>query len=197
VVGSGRDIWNRSDEFHFAYKQLDGNGTITARIDSVEDAHIWTKAGIIIRDTLAPDSAFADVVITPRNQVSFQYRPAKGQLATDIHTDPNAVTLPHWVRLIRDGNKFRAQHSDDGSRWKDLEGTKSNVPGEGEFRVIVPEIPMNETAYIGLAVTSHRNASITATARMSNVSVTGDYRPEGEFLWSEDVGFQMITLPKE
>jgi hypothetical protein len=197
MVGSGKDIWLNSDEFHFAYKKLDGDGTITARIDSVEHTHDWAKAGIMIRDTLAPDSAFADLVITPQNRICFQYRPAKGQFANSIQTDPNAVTLPHWVRLIRDGNKFRAQHSDDGNQWQDLESTKSNAPGEGEFQVIIPEILMNKTAYIGLAVTSHSIASVTATARISNVSVTGNYRPEGEFTRSENIGYHLIALPKK
>lgn len=32
---------------------------------------------------------------------------------------------------------------------------------------------------------------------MYNVTVTGDVEFEGEFLWSEDIGFQIITLPKE
>jgi hypothetical protein len=32
---------------------------------------------------------------------------------------------------------------------------------------------------------------------MSHVSVTGKVDPPGEFLWSEDIGFQMIMLPKK
>ena len=55
---------------------------------------------------------------------------------------------------------------------------------------------MDERVYIGLAVTSHAGP-LLAEVRISNVSLTGDVEPEGEFLWSEDVGFQMIMLPKE
>jgi hypothetical protein len=32
---------------------------------------------------------------------------------------------------------------------------------------------------------------------MSHVTVAGKVDPPGEFLWSEDVGFQMIMLPKK
>jgi len=32
---------------------------------------------------------------------------------------------------------------------------------------------------------------------MSRVTVAGEVSPPGEFLWSEDIGFQMILLPKK
>lgn len=32
---------------------------------------------------------------------------------------------------------------------------------------------------------------------MSNVSVAGNVSPVGEFLWSQDIGFQRIALPKQ
>src|SRR5207248_311925 len=32
VSGSGNDIWNNADEFHFVYQQLIGDGTITAEV---------------------------------------------------------------------------------------------------------------------------------------------------------------------
>jgi regulation of enolase protein 1 (concanavalin A-like superfamily) len=195
VVGSGKDIWETSDEFHFAYKKLAGDGAIVARIHSVTNTNPWAKAGVMMRDALTCDSEHASVFITPENRVCLQYRSASRQNALSIHTDPNAVSLPHWVRLVREGNAFRAQHSDDGRKWKDLQGSDSLTPGAKTWRAVV-EIPMNESIYIGLAVTSH-TAFLTAEAKMSHVSVTGNVSPPGEFLWSEDIGFQMILLPKK
>ena len=55
---------------------------------------------------------------------------------------------------------------------------------------------MNKAVHIGLAVTS-RASPLPAEAKISNVEVTGNVSPDGEFLWSEDVGFQMIMLPKK
>ena len=55
---------------------------------------------------------------------------------------------------------------------------------------------MNKAVHIGLAVTS-RASPLPAEAKISNVEVTGNVSPDGEFLWSEDVGFQMIMLPKD
>lgn len=195
VVGCGRDIFQMSDEFHFAHKTLEGDGFAAMRIDYVEPVHLWTKAGVMIRDTLTADSAHASVFITPVRRVCLQYRSAAGQETLTLHTDPNAVTLPHWVKLIRAGNTFRAQHSDDGKRWKDLEGTDSVQPATHTWPAVVT-IPMGNTVYVGLAVTSHAGP-VPAEARMSHITVAGDVSPPGEFLWSEDIGFQMIMLPKK
>jgi regulation of enolase protein 1 (concanavalin A-like superfamily) len=197
LTGCGKDIWLQSDEFRFAYRSLTGVGSITSRIDAVQAVHPWTKGGVMVRNTLASGSAYAAVVITPPNRVCFQYRSAPGQNALSIHTDPNDVKLPHWVRLIREGNTFRAQHSEDGQRWRDLRGTDSLAPkATTKPWPAVAEVPMNETVHIGLVVTSHVGP-IPAEAKMSGVTVTGKVEPPGEFLWSEDIGFQMIMLPKK
>ncbi|MHC4752662.1 MAG: sugar-binding protein [Planctomycetota bacterium] len=55
MTASGYDIWTNADgeeldEFHFAYKPLNGAGSIIARVDSVEDTDPWAKAGVMIRD---------------------------------------------------------------------------------------------------------------------------------------------------
>ena len=43
-----------------------------------------------------------------------------------------------------------------------------------------------------------RNAGpLSAEAKMSNVAVATDVQPPAEFLWSEDIGLQMIMLPKK
>jgi regulation of enolase protein 1 (concanavalin A-like superfamily) len=197
LVGVGKDIWSKSDEFHFAYKRLTGDGAIVARIDSVQNVNPWTKAGLMIRNAPAFDSAYAAVVITPQNRLCFQYRTEASQTALSIHTDPTAITLPHWVRLVREGNTFRAQHSDDGRKRRDLQGSDSLTPGaKTKPWPAVAEISMNESVMVGLAATSNAGP-IPAKAKMSNVTVTGRVDPPGEFLWSEDIGFQMIMVPKQ
>jgi len=38
MSASGVDIWGTADEFRFAYKSLNGNGSIIARVDSIANA---------------------------------------------------------------------------------------------------------------------------------------------------------------
>ncbi|CAA6676700.1 MULTISPECIES: DUF1800 family protein [unclassified Lentimonas] len=57
LEASGNDIWNSADEFHYAYQQLDGDGEIIARVDSLVLTNPWAKAGVMIRETLDANSA--------------------------------------------------------------------------------------------------------------------------------------------
>ena len=74
LQGAGEDIWKKADQFHYGHKTLKGDSSIAARIEGVEPVHEWTKVGVMIRDTNAPDSVFAAAFVTPENRVSFQYR---------------------------------------------------------------------------------------------------------------------------
>jgi hypothetical protein len=55
MTGSGTDIEGTADEFHFAYKTLTGVGSIQAQVLSVDNTHVWAKAGVMIRETLEHD----------------------------------------------------------------------------------------------------------------------------------------------
>ncbi|MBN1361807.1 MAG: CBM9 family sugar-binding protein, partial [Sedimentisphaerales bacterium] len=50
--GTGADIVDTTDQFRFAYKQLTGNGSITVRVDRIDNTHEWAKAGVMIRSGL-------------------------------------------------------------------------------------------------------------------------------------------------
>ncbi len=157
MSGIGADIWDQSDQFRFAYKSLSGNGSIVARVDSLERSHEWAKAGVMIRETLEPSSKHAFVCVTPDNGISFQRRPGTGQ--DSANTDAPGFAAPYWVKLTRTGNVFTAQHSADGETWVDIPVSPAL------------EIPMANNVYIGLAVTSHSTA-MTTSAEFSNITTT-------------------------
>jgi tetratricopeptide (TPR) repeat protein len=187
VTGIGVDIWDTIDDFHFAHKSLHGNGSITARIDSIENVHQLTKAGLMIRNSLDATSENVMVLVTPSGRMSFQHRHSKANPTYSVRTPVGAVQLPHWVRLTRRGNHFIAEQSDDGINWKHV------LPGSDSNRPSPLKIPMNETVYIGLAVTSHDPSRI-AEAHMSNVTVTGSVSPAGPFDHSQDIYFAIPPL---
>jgi len=171
MTGSGADIWNAADEFHYAFRILTGPGSIIARVDSVEQTDNWAKAGVMIRETLAAGSKFAAVYITPTNAdgtstngCRFQARldadsaaDSDSSVATDEQT---AIVAPYWVKLERDvGGNFRGYYSSNGSTWQSMSWNPQNIP-------------MSSNVYVGLAITSH-NAGATCEAQFSNVTITG------------------------
>jgi len=152
VTGSGADIWSNADAFHYAYRTMTGDGTMIARVASVQNVATWVKAGVMIRETLDPGSAHALILVSPAKGVAFQRRDVTG--GASVTTAGSLSTAPHWVKLTRNVNTFSAYESADGVNWT-LVGTDT--------------ITMGSTVYVGLAVTSH---SATATAMCTFDSVS-------------------------
>jgi hypothetical protein len=114
----------------------------------------WTKAGVMIRETLTPGSAQAFMLVSPGKGLAFQRRDATGGLS--VNTAGAFAKAPYWVRLDRVGNTITAYQSVDGTNWT-LVGADT--------------IPMASSVYIGLGVGSHTTAT-AATATFDHVVVT-------------------------
>jgi glucuronoarabinoxylan endo-1,4-beta-xylanase len=155
MTGLGADIWNPSDAFRFAYMPVTGNCTIIARVTSVQNTDPWSKAGVMIRDSLGANSTHAFMCVTPGNGVAFQYRSSTGGSSSNNNT--TGPTAPYWVKLVRNGNTFTGYSSPDGVNWTQ-QGTVT--------------FTMASTAYVGLALTSHNSSSL-CTATFDNVTAPG------------------------
>ncbi|MGB2862899.1 MAG: LamG domain-containing protein [Sedimentisphaerales bacterium] len=175
ITASGADIWNvngvEADEFHFAYKMLTGPGSIVAKVESVDNTNVWAKAGVMIRESLDPDSEHAFACITPSSGVASQGRYDTG--GASFNTTQVGIAAPHWVKLERDiSGNFTVSHSANGSVWQQVQGTTPQ------------NIPMSANIYVGLALTAH-DAALTCQAVFSNVTITGTVGPQ----WAhQDVG---------
>lgn len=103
LSGAGTDIWGTADEFRYAFKTLNGNGSIVAKVDKLVDRDAWTKAGVMIRQSVDVDSAFAAVYVTGDSGVHYQARLRAMMEAvadTDVATaEQNAVREPAWIKI--------------------------------------------------------------------------------------------------
>ena len=68
LEGSGTGFNGPSDGFHFAWRQLAGNGQITARIASQPDASGGPMAGVMLREQLTADARHALGLRVPRRR---------------------------------------------------------------------------------------------------------------------------------
>src|SRR5207237_1261074 len=48
IAGAGADIWGTADAFRYGYRLLAADGSIVARVASVQNVNTWTKAGVMI-----------------------------------------------------------------------------------------------------------------------------------------------------
>lgn len=152
--GAGADIWDTADQFHYVYQQLTGDGEIRAQVNSLTPVNAWSKAGVMMRESLAAGSKHAISLVSASNGIAFQRRPTTD--GTSLNTYGTAASAPYWVRMVRRGDVFDSYESADGSTWR-LIGSET--------------ITMPSTIYVGLAVTSHDTTTAT-TGVFSAVSVT-------------------------
>ncbi|MCH8119182.1 MAG: hypothetical protein IIC00_05575 [Planctomycetes bacterium] len=176
MTAAGVDIWNEADEFRYAWKQLSGDGEITATVESVlwvTGSGDWTKVGVMIRDTLDADSKNAFVALTTGSGdgATFQWRTMAGGSSSSSRTLVG-ISPPSAIRLVRQGNTFTSYVFLDG-QWQQ----------EGESATVA----MTDPVYIGLALTSH-SSGITTVAVFSDVQTT----VSGPFT-QQAIGVDMLT----
>src|SRR5262245_24791885 len=148
IDAGGADIWGTSDQFHFVYQQVSGDVEVIARVDSLTWADVWTKAGVMIRSSLAPGAAHGFAHLTTGNGIRFIRPTADG--ATTSSTAGPAVVAPQWVRIVRSGTTVTAYSSATGTTWTTI-GSDT--------------IALGATAYVGIAVVSC-NAPVMTTANV-------------------------------
>lgn len=153
IKGSGADIWESSDQFQYVYQPVTGDAEIIAKVASLTNTNTYAKAGVMFRETLTPTSKHAMTTITAAAGVEFLSRDA---VAVPTIQQGAAGTFPKWLRTVRSGNTFTSYTSDNGTTWTQI--------GTGRT------IAMANTIYVGMAVTSHNNGTLT-TGVFSDVVV--------------------------
>lgn len=164
VQAGGVDIWNYADSFHFIYQAVTGDFDVRVRVESLEAANRWSKAGLMVRESLSADSRHIFAAVNPigltrdgksggqgENAYDLPIRSVAGGATADWSlptSNLNAPSYPNaWIRLKRRGNEFTAFRSPNGMDWTPI----------GEILQIYPDT-FPETVYVGLATTA-RNAS--------------------------------------
>ena len=159
VSGAGADIWGSADAFRYVYTTLSGDGSIVSRVATVQNVAAWTKAGVMMRETLSAGSTHAFMLVSAGKGLAFQRRVVANGVSTN--TAGATGTAPAFVKITRAGNVFTAYQSGDGATWTAV-GSDT--------------IAMSATIYVGLAVTSH-TAGTLAAATFDSTAVTAASAP--------------------
>ena len=175
ITASGRDIWDTSDQFQFVFQRTSGDVDVSARVVSIGYSDRWSKAGVMIRESLQAGSRHAMALASAGRGYAFQRRMTTNGLSEN--TAGPASPPPGWVRLTRVGDLFTAYASPDGQTWQVI-GTDT--------------IPMASEIYVGLAVTSHDVATYT-TSKIDSLSVRVASPPSSSSSSPSGVAFQAST----
>jgi RNA polymerase sigma factor (sigma-70 family) len=149
IRGGGKHIYREADQFRFVCRPWTGDGEIVARVASDPDQEArQVVAGVMFRDSLAPDSHHVAALLGANGECHVKYRNAASP-ASDCDIIPARAPGKNWVRLVRRGNKFTVYVRPDGTRtWtlvKELESA------------------LKPSLYVGLAVTAHDDAQLATT----------------------------------
>ncbi len=118
VKGSSRDVYEpgqKIDNCQYAYKELEGDGEIKARIATMAVNSREPKVGVMLRETLEKDSRSASLLLCVPGGVRFCSRSSVGG-ASSVSKGV-ASKAPCWVKLVRSGNVITGFTSGDGEAW--------------------------------------------------------------------------------
>ena len=167
VKGSGK-IRGHDDTFRFVYQQIDA-GTdniieLTARIDSLSRPYEGVTGGLMIRESLEPDSQYffggltwhEDGLVIRVNRIA---RDGDEPSIGDYPYEEVLEEKPYWLRLRKRGREFSIHLSEDSLQWE---------------RAGYERLDMGSKLYIGMAVDGNKEANEIAhytVARFSQLSL--------------------------
>jgi regulation of enolase protein 1 (concanavalin A-like superfamily) len=148
-----------------------GDFSIETTVVSVENVHVWTKAGLMVREGLTAGARHASLFVTPTTQKGFAFQRRLAANGLSVSTAGPAMTAPVIVRLRRTGDLISAYYRLlDGSPWVFI--ARDTIPG------------LAATVNVGLAVSSHVDGTL-ATAVFRDLLVAD---PSAEVFVARDIG---------
>ena len=157
IAGSGQNMWDTRDDFHFLWKRMSGNFVLSTRARfSGKGVEEHRKIGWTIRPSLEPASAHVTAALHGNGLMSLQFRRATGAITEE---EKSADSLPDADALIqlerRDGEYVLSV-----ARFGDTLVTQR-----------LSGVSLPDTVYVGLFVCSH-NEKVTERAMFRDVRIT-------------------------
>jgi TolB protein len=154
IAGGGENMWFAADAFHYVWKRVSGDLSIAADIQFIgTGVNPHRKACLIIRQSLDPDSAYADAALHGDGLTSLQYREVKGGPTREIQSN---VKGPRRIQIEKRGDYVFMSVGAEGEALRSAGGS---------FR-----IKLTEPFYVGLGVCAHDN-NVIEKAVFSNVEI--------------------------
>lgn len=154
IAGSGENMWFGKDEFYFVWTKLSGDASLAADISFVgAGGNPHRKAVLMIRQSLATDSVYADVALHGVGLTSLQYRDVAG---TDTREVQASISAPKRLRIEKRGDQVSMLVSAE--------------PGDPAAVAGSIQIAIHGPFYVGLGVCSH-DRDVVEKAVFSNVQL--------------------------
>lgn len=159
MSAGGENIWGTHDAFGYAWKQMHGDVALSARVEfHGAGAQPHRKAGLMLRASLAPDSAYADLVVHGNGLTSLQYRETTGGPTHEIQC---AQLAPSALKLEKRGDIMIV--------------SLANAEGIYEKMGCSIRVALKANFYAGLVLCAHDPAGYeTADFKHVTLGIAGD-----------------------
>jgi Tol biopolymer transport system component len=157
IAAAGANLWSTTDGFHFVWKKVLGDVSLTADMtfpDSSGSPSPHRKAVLMFRQTLDANGVYADAAQHGSGMTALQYRRASGATTQDIELN---IATPHRIRLEKRGDTITMFVSVRGEPLHQV-GASIQLHLDGPF-------------YAGIGVCSH-NKDVTEKATFAHVELT-------------------------
>ncbi len=154
LAASGENMWSKADAFQFVWKKLTGDVAVSADISFVgTGGNPHRKAVVMLRQSLDPDSVYADVALHGSGLTALQFRDSKGETTREIQSN---VSAPKRIRIVKRGDYvYMAVATDSGNL--QMAGGWLRISLTGDF-------------YVGIGLCAH-DKDVVEKAVFSNVNV--------------------------
>jgi hypothetical protein len=180
IAGAGHDLWGTKDGFHFLWKKVSGDLSLTADIRVGEpgpNSVPHRKAFVMFRQSLDLDSIYADAVVHGSGETSLQYRRTKGNTTQDLQLDLGAAKT---MRIEK--------REDTITVFASMKGEPLHQVG-GSIK-----LHFAEPFYAGLGISSHNNIDLER-ATISHVELKSLAPPESPAPKAVYSTLQTIAIP--
>jgi len=163
ISGSGENMWFGKDAYHFVWKKVSGDISLTADADFItKTGNPHKKAVLMFRQSLDTDSPYVDVAVHLSGMTSLQYRDEKGVSTHEIQSN---ISAPTRLRLVKRDDYV---HLWLGGPAGDLKVSGASIRS-----------PLQGTFYVGIGVCSH-DKDVVEKAVFSKVELTTPPAATGE-----------------
>lgn len=174
ITGSGANMWDGTDAFHFVWKRMSGDFLIRAHTEFLgEGVDPHRKMGVIIRSSLDSSATYADIAVHGDGLTSLQYRRTPG---ADTEQVEASITHADVIQLMRKGNTYTMSVAQFGDPFVSEE----------------IDLELGDEVYVGLFVCSH-NAEVSETGVFSNVRIVVP-PPEGYVPYQDYIGSNLEVM---
>ncbi len=157
IAGSGQNMWDTRDDFHFVWKRMTGNFILSTRARFIgKGVEEHRKIGWTIRPSLNPSGAHVTAALHGDGLMSLQFRRQTGAITEETKSADSLPDADAVIQLERRDGEYIMSVARFGDTLVTTRLTDVSLP---------------DTVYVGLFVCAH-NDTVTERATFSNVRIT-------------------------